>query len=68
MRHAIENCDITRRDLKHVPNGHARTGNLGELNGAREPFISLGIIIFEANLELDGLKKLSLLLVGGVFE
>lgn len=68
MRHNILNSQITRRDLDDVPDGHARAGNLRELNGARETFISLGVIILEADLKLDGLKKLSLLLVGGVFE
>lgn len=52
----------------HVPNSHARAGNLGELNGARETLIPLGIVILKADLKLDGLEKLSLLLVSGVFE
>lgn len=68
MRHATLNSQITMQDRSHVPNGHARAGNLGELNSARETFISLGVVILEADLELDGLEKLSLLLVGGVFE
>lgn len=59
---------IAMQDRSHVPDGHARAGNLGELNGARETFISLGVVILEADLKLDGLKKLSLLLVGGVFK
>lgn len=68
MWHTILNSQIAMQDRSHVPDGHARAGNLGELNGARESFISHGVVILEADLKLDGLKKLSLLLVGGVFK
>lgn len=62
------NSQIAMQDRSHVPNGHTRAGNLGELNGSRESFVSLGVVVLEADLKLDGLEKISLLLVDGVFK
>jgi hypothetical protein len=36
-------------------NGHVRAGNSGQLDGARETLVTLGVIVLEADLELDGL-------------
>jgi len=45
--------------------GHLGAGNVGELDGTRETLITLGIIVLETDLELDGLGELPLLLLGG---
>ena len=42
--------------------GHARAGDMGELDGARETLVALGVVVLETNLELDGLDKVALLL------
>jgi len=44
--------------------GHLGTGNIGKLDGTRETLVTLGIVVLETNLELDGLDKVTLLLLG----
>ena len=44
--------------------GHAGTGDVGELDGARETLVPLGVVVLETNLELDGLDEVTLLLLG----
>lgn len=56
------------KGLKNRPDAHARTGDGGQLDGAGETLVTLGIIVFEADLELDRLEEVSLLLVEGVVE
>lgn len=46
-----------------VPDGHVGTGDDGKLDGARETLVTHGIIVLQANLELDGLQKVTLLLI-----
>ena len=52
---------------KHA-DGHARARHFGQLDSAGESLVTLGIIVLEANLELDGLEEVALLLVVGVVE
>lgn len=40
------------------------SGNVGESDGTSETLILLGVVVLEADLELDGLHELSLLLIG----
>jgi len=42
----------------------ARTRDVGELDGSRETLITLGIVVLEANLELDSLNEVAALLAG----
>lgn len=42
--------------------GHTGTGDMGELDGSRETLVSLGIVVLETDLELDGLDEVALLL------
>jgi hypothetical protein len=49
-------------------NGHVRARDVRELDGARETLITLGIIVLQANLQLDGLEEVALLGVLGVIE
>jgi len=45
--------------------GHARTGNVGQLDSSRETLVTLGIVVLEANLEFDGLDEVALLVAVG---
>jgi hypothetical protein len=51
-----------------VPDAHVGAGDRGQLDGAAETLITLGIIVLEADLEFDGLEEVSLLGVEGVIE
>lgn len=54
--------------LGHLPDAHARSGNLGKADRSRETLVTLGIIVLETNLQLDRLEEVSLLLVEGILE
>jgi len=45
---------------------HARTGDIGKLDGTRETLVTLGVVVLESDLELDGLNKVALLLAVGI--
>jgi hypothetical protein len=47
---------------------HARTGKGGELDGSRETLVTLGVVVLETDLELDGLEEVPLLGLVGVLE
>ena len=47
---------------------HARARDIWQLDGARETLVTLGIVVLEADLKLDGLEEVALLGVGGVVE
>ena len=49
-----------------VPDAHSRSWDLGQLDGSRETLVPLGIVVLEADLQLDGLEEVSLLLIEGV--
>lgn len=51
-----------------IPDGHVGPGDLGELDGSGETLVSLGIVVLETNLELDGLEEVALLLIVGVVQ
>ena len=44
---------------------HSRAGNGGQLDGAGETLVTLGIIVLQADLELDGLEEISLFFRSG---
>lgn len=48
--------------------GHVGAGNGGQLDGAGETLITLGIVVLEADLELDGLEEVTLLGLVGVLQ
>ena len=52
----------------NTPDGHARARNAGQLDGTRETLVTLGVIILQTNLQLNGLKEVTLLLVERVVE
>lgn len=52
----------------HIPDAHSRAGDPGKLDGSGETLVTLRVIVLEADLQLDGLKEVSFLLVERVFE
>lgn len=51
-----------------LPDGHVRARDLWELDGTRETLVTLRVVVLEADLELDGLEEVALLLLIGVLE
>jgi hypothetical protein len=51
-----------------APNAHAGARDGGELDGAGETLVTLGVIVLEADLEFDGFEEVALLFVEGVVE
>jgi len=49
-------------------NGHARAGDIGELDSSRETLVPLGIVVLQTNLQLDGLNKVALFLAIGFYK
>lgn len=54
--------------MQCIPDGHVGSGDLGELHGPGETLVTLGIVVLEADLELDGLEEVSLFIIGGVVQ
>lgn len=52
----------------NAPDAHARAGDGRQLDGARETLVTLGIIVLQTDLELNGLEEVTLLLVERVVE
>lgn len=48
--------------------GHTRAGYAGKFDGSRETLVTLRVIVLQADLQFDGLKEVSLLCLGRVFE
>jgi len=48
--------------------GHVRARDARELDGAAETLVTLRVIVLEADLELDGLEEVALLLLLGVLK
>jgi hypothetical protein len=55
-------------DQSYIPNGHSWAGNIGQTDGARETLVTLGVVVLQTDLKLDGFEKVTLLLVLGVFQ
>ena len=51
-----------------IPDGHPRTGHPRKLHRTGETLVTLRIVVFEADLQLDRLEEVSLFLVEGVVE
>ena len=52
----------------NIPDGHVGSGDDGEADGSGETLVTRGIIVLEADLELDGLEEVSLLRLQRVLE
>lgn len=51
-----------------VPDAHVRTGDDRQTDGSGETLVTLGVIVLETDLELDGLEEVSLLRLERVLE
>lgn len=54
--------------LSYIPDGHVGARDGGQLDGARETLVTLGVIVLQTDLKLDGLEEVSLLLILRVVE
>jgi len=54
-------CSVDIRSICENAYAHSRAGDVGELDGSRETLVTLGIVVLESDLELDGLDEVSLL-------
>lgn len=52
----------------NAPDGHVGAGDGGQLDGTRETLVTLGVIVLQADLKLNGLEEVTLLLVERVVE
>ena len=52
----------------NIPDGHVGSGDNREADGSGETLVTGGIIVLEADLELDGLEEVPLLRLQGVLE
>lgn len=66
-RHSVNTSTLSTVAVNSVTedtDGHVGTGDSGELDGTAETLVTLGVVVLETDLELDGLKEVTLLLVG----
>lgn len=54
--------------MQRIPDGHVGPGDLRELHGPGETLVTLGIVVLEADLELDGLEEVALFVIVGVVQ
>jgi hypothetical protein len=69
--HGVDSAVLGTVDIVLVTenaDGHVGARDAGELDGARETLVTLGVVVLEADLELDGLEEVALLLLVGVLE
>merc|ERR1740117_1282743 len=57
-------CLLAMHSISENAHLHARTRHVRELDGSCETLVTLRVIILEANLQLNGLDELALLLLG----
>jgi hypothetical protein len=69
--HGVDTAVLGTVDIVLVTenaDGHVGARDTGKLDGARETLVTLGVVVLEADLELDGLEEVALLLLVGVLE
>ena len=52
----------------NAPDGHVGTRDGGQTDGARETLVTLGVVVLQTDLELNGLEEIPLLLILRVVE
>jgi hypothetical protein len=60
----LSSCDISHlieASRSNAPDAHVGTRDRGQLDGAGETLVTLGVIVLQADLELDGLEEVTLL-------
>lgn len=55
-------------DFFHIPEAHVGAGHGRQTDGAGETLVTLGVIVLQTDLKLDGLEEVSLLLILRVVE
>ena len=55
-------------DCKNAPDAHVGTRDGGQLDSARETLVTLGVIVLQTDLKLNGLEEVTLLLVERVLQ
>lgn len=73
--HSTQICRITPSPFDqsffggcHIPDAHVGAGDGGQLDGAGETLVTLGVVVLQTDLKLDGLEEVSLLLILRVVE
>lgn len=64
-RHVSHLIEASR---SNAPDAHVGTRDRGQLDGAGETLVTLGVVVLETDLELDGLEEVPLLGLVGVLE
>lgn len=54
--------------LLYAPDGHVGTRDSRQTDGARETLVTLGVVVLQTDLKLDGLEEVPLLLILRVVE
>jgi len=62
MSHLIE------ASRSNAPDAHVGTRDRGQLDGAGETLVTLGVVVLQTDLKLDGLEEVPLLLILRVVE
>lgn len=64
-RHVSHLIEASR---SNAPDAHVGTRDRGQLDGAGETLVTLGVVVLQTDLKLDGLEEVSLLLILRVVE
>lgn len=56
------------RSGENVPDTHVGAGDGGQLDGTGETLVTLGVVVLQTDLKLDGLVEVTLLLIERVVE
>jgi hypothetical protein len=62
------NSSFGRQDRISIPDAHVGAGDRGQADGARETLVTLRVIVLQADLKLNGLEEVALLLLVGVLQ
>lgn len=54
--------------MENAPDGHVGAGDSRQLDGAGETLVTLGVVVLQADLKLNGLVEVTLLLIERVVE
>ena len=64
-------CDVfflIEVSRSNAPDGHVGTRDRGQLDGAGETLVTLGVVVLQTDLKLNGLVEVTLLLIERVVE
>lgn len=52
----------------YAPDGHVGTGDGRQTDGTRETLVTLGVVVLQTDLKLNGLEEVTLLLIVRVLQ